>query len=62
MASVDKTSKKTEPSVAISDEIILKIAKEISIKFIEVGRITPATFEVSFKDIYSTIDKTVRKG
>ena len=62
MASIDKTSKTTESSAAITDETILKIAKEISVKFIEVGRITPATFEVSFKDIYSTIDKTVRKG
>jgi hypothetical protein len=62
MASIDKTSKKAESSAAITDETILKIAKEISVKFIEVGRITPATFEVSFKDIYSTIDKTVRKG
>jgi hypothetical protein len=62
MASIDKTSKKAESSATITDETILKIAKEISVKFIEAGRITPATFEVSFKDIYSTIDKTVRKG
>jgi hypothetical protein len=38
---------------------ILKIAKEISIKFIEVGRLTPATFDETFKAIYRTIDETV---
>ena len=46
----------------VTDETILKIAKEISIKFIEVGRITPATFEQSFKNIFSAIDTTVKKG
>lgn len=49
------------PEGAISEEAILKIAKEITVKFIEVGRITPATFATAFSGIYSTIDKTVRK-
>ena len=61
MASYDKTLKKREHPGAITEETILKIAKEITVKFIEVGRITPATFELAFKDIYATIDKTVRK-
>ena len=61
MASIDKALKKSDFSSTISDETILKIAKEITVKFIEVGRITPATFDISFKDIYATIDQTVRK-
>ena len=62
MALPEKTEQKKEQSGMVSDETILKIAKEISIKFIEVGRITPATFEQSFKNIYSAIDTTVKKG
>jgi hypothetical protein len=45
----------------VSDESILKIAKEIAVKFIEVGRITPASFERDFKDIHTTIEAAVRK-
>ena len=40
-------------------DTVLKIAKEISIKFIEVGRLTPATFDATFKSIYRTIEETV---
>jgi hypothetical protein len=45
----------------VSDETLLKVAKEIAIKFIEVGRLTPATFEQTFDSIYNTIKETVRK-
>ena len=31
----------------IADEILLKVSKEIAVKFIEVGRLTPATFETT---------------
>lgn len=47
-------------SNSVSDETILKISKEIVVKFIEMGKITPAGFDLSFKNIYTTIDKTVR--
>lgn len=46
----------------VSDETLLKVAKEIVIKFIEVGRLTPATFEQTFETIYQTIKKTVRQA
>ena len=62
MAPPEKTNQKKDQSGTVTDETILKIAKEISIKFIEVGRITPATFEQSFKNIFSAIDTTVKKG
>jgi len=56
------TNSTTKPCESIvSDESILKIAKEISVKFIEVGRITPASFDKDFKEIYSTIETAVRK-
>ena len=45
----------------VSDETLLKVAKEIVIKFIEVGRLTPTTFEQTFDNIYKTIKETVHK-
>lgn len=44
----------------VSDDTILKIAKEITVKFIEVGRVTPTTFDDSFHTIYNSIKTTVR--
>lgn len=44
----------------VSDETLLKVAKEIAIKFIEVGRLTPTTFAPNFTTIYQTIKETVR--
>ena len=44
---------------AVSEDAILKIAKEIAVKFIEVGRLTPATFDETFKNIHQTIKETV---
>jgi len=46
----------------ITDETLLKISKEIAIKFIEVGRLTPATFETGFPKIFETIKETVEKS
>ena len=43
------------------DEHILRAAKEIVVKFIEMGRLSPSNFHESFKDIYTTVDETVKK-
>ena len=42
------------------DEQILRAAKEIIVKFIEAGRVSPSGFHETFKDIYHTVDKTTR--
>jgi len=42
------------------DEQILRATKEIVVKFIELGRLSPATVHESFRDIYTTIAETVR--
>ncbi len=60
MAGQDKTLPITGTPEKVSDETILKIAKEITVKFIEVGRVTPTTFSSSFTNIYNTIDNAVR--
>jgi hypothetical protein len=46
----------------INEESILKVSKEVAIKFIEMGRITPSTFDETFRKIHSTIKETVHKG
>ena len=60
MTGRDSTSPSTDTPEKVSDETILKIAKEITVKFIEVGRVTPTTFAAAFTNIYNTLDKTVR--
>ena len=42
------------------EEHVLRTAKEIIVKFIEVGRISPSTFGESFRDIYQTIYTTAK--
>lgn len=41
-------------------EQILRASKEIAVKFIEVGRLSPTSFNQTFKDIYQTIESTLR--
>ena len=42
------------------DEQILRTTKEIVVKFIESGRISPSSFHETFKDIYHTVEKTTK--
>jgi hypothetical protein len=42
------------------DEQILRAAKEIVVKFIEAGRVSPSGFHETFKDIYHTVEKTTK--
>lgn len=43
-----------------TDELILKTAKEIIAKFIETRTVTPHTFSENFRNVYDTVEKTVR--
>jgi hypothetical protein len=43
------------------DEQILRATKEIVVKFIEMGRISPANIHESFRGIYQTVEATVKK-
>lgn len=52
--------RKTPPRTELSDEAIFKATKEIVVKFIEVGRLTPASFEEHFERIYRAVEQTVR--
>jgi predicted transcriptional regulator len=42
------------------DEQILRASKEIVVKFIETGRISPTGFPEVFKTIYQAVDETVK--
>jgi hypothetical protein len=42
------------------DEQILRTTKEIVVKFIELGRLSPASVHESFRDIHTTISETVK--
>jgi hypothetical protein len=41
------------------DEKILKIAKEVLVKFIEMGTVSPTNFDEKFRSVYWTIKDTV---
>ena len=42
------------------DELILKAAKEIVVKFIEVGRVSPASFNDTFKMVIDTLRQSLK--
>mgnify|MGYP006310815931 CR=1 FL=1 len=44
------------------DEQILRAAKEIVVKFIETGRVSPAAFPELFKNVYATVESAVKKS
>ena len=46
--------------MATIDEQILRTTKEIVVKFIESGRISPSSFHETFKDIYPTVERTAK--
>jgi len=56
-----KSADQTQPTPRpVSDDTILKVAKEVVVKFIEVGRLSPANFDETFKDIYRSVRDSVR--
>jgi hypothetical protein len=46
--------------MASIDENILKATKEIVVKFIECGRLSPSGFAEAFQSIYQTVQDTVK--
>jgi len=51
-----------QPLKPVSEDAILKVAKEIVIKFIEVGRLAPANFDEMFRSVYNSVRSAVRSG
>lgn len=48
--------------MASMDEHVLKAAKEIVVKFIECGRLSPSGFSETFQSVYRAVDETVKAG
>ena len=48
-----------EDAMHADDEKILKIAKEVLIKFIELGRVSPSNFDEHFRSVFWTVKNTV---
>lgn len=46
--------------MASLDEQILRTAKEVIVKFIEAGRISPSGFGEMFETVYHTVENTVK--
>jgi len=42
------------------EELVLKVAKEIVVKFIEVGRLTPTTFPDTFNMVIDTVRRSLK--
>lgn len=45
---------------SLTDEAILRVTKEIVVKFIEVGRLSPQNFSETFAEVYKSVRDTVR--
>lgn len=55
----DDTNSIQSKKSRVSEEVLLKTSKEITVKFIEMGRITPTNFQENFKIIHTTLKDTV---
>ncbi len=44
----------------VTDEAIFKAAKEVVVKFIEMGRLTPGNFDEIFATVYKSMQRSVR--
>ena len=42
------------------DEQVLRATKEIVVKFIETGRVSPTGFHETFRSIYKTVEKSAK--
>ena len=41
------------------EEKIMKVAKEVVVKFIEIGRVSPTQFDGVFKSVFGTIKSSL---
>lgn len=48
--------------MASVNEQILRTSKEIVVKFIEGGRVSPSSFKESFQDVYLAVEESVRES
>jgi len=56
-----KIKSSSKASISPLDELTLRTTKEIVVKFIEMGRCSPATFEEVFTLVFSVVKKALNK-
>jgi hypothetical protein len=54
--------KESPPPLTPREELILKASKEIVVKFIEVGRVSPASFPDTFTMVIDTLRRSLKEG
>ena len=47
---------------AVTEEAVFKTVKKIVVKFIEVGRLTPANFEETYDKVYEVVKRSVQSS
>ncbi len=52
--------KPKESGLSDREELILKVTKEIMVKFIEIGRISTSNFEDTFKLVNETVRQSLK--
>jgi hypothetical protein len=53
-------NKDTSAPLSPQEEAVLKVAKEIVVKFIEVGRTSPTNFPETFKMVIDTVRQSLK--
>lgn len=53
-------SKQKDGSLSPQEELILKVTKEIMVKFIEIGRISTSNFVETFKMVNDTVRQSLK--
>ncbi len=54
-------SKDSTQALSPREEMALKVTKEIVVKFIEVGRLSPASFPDTFKMVIDTVRQSLEE-
>lgn len=58
--SVNQEKNQKTHNKPITDDAVLKVAKEVVVKFIEGGRLSPETFSKTFREVFTAIKETVK--
>lgn len=58
---MSEQQKKQSCNRPVTDEAILKVTKEIVVKFIEIGRVTPGNFEENYERIFKTVRRSAKE-
>ena len=58
---MSEQQKKQPYNRPVTDEAIFKVTKEIVVKFIEIGRVTPGNFEEHYERVFNAVRKSAKE-